>query len=699
MMNRTAAGIFGIIMAAQLCLTPYAGVNVQAAQQEEEQLFEDASESDGSFEDVSDADVQSAENPANEFTENESEVDGFDDGNTESFSAGDDDQTQKEMQELVLNVQDGEDITVKLNTLLAQARDRATDEKPCKVIIPPGNYILTGTLHMYSNIYLYAEGATIKKTSPRKEILLRLGDSQTSEGGYEGYRNITIDGGIWDANYESVENKEESGGFVGFRIGHATNVTIKNATFLNNLKSHFLELAGVKDAEITGCAFRGYWKDYEGGGQECIQLDACMPKIFPGYLPYDGSVCENIVIKDNTFEDVFAGIGSHSMVFDRPYKNITICDNQFANLRKRAIWCLNYQDTVITGNVMSNVGGGIYVRSVYTRNSHTLEGQELSAAGNQYAENILIENNQIAIADPALIDNKQWDGYGIWITGEISQGSAGENKPSEDDDPENTASPAANGVPAGRYIVRGVTAKNNMISGYGDGIKLTWAEDCICRGNTIRLSQNQMYSNTGISVAKGSNIRILYNDMSGGNDYGIYINGTEAAKKICLVYRNTISGFSKDGICALRFAAGGRIERNRVSSNLRNGIFIKYTENSIVNGNYTYKNEGKGILLQGCPSADITDNFSSRNGSNGIEINAESDNSRIQGNICGSNSKSGLCITDSKGISVDGNTFDSNKDYAAEFINSRINSNKDNEFNENGHSDNIRTKNSKISEE
>lgn len=280
MMNRTAAGIFGIIMAAQLCLTPYAGVNVLAAQQEEEQLFEDASESDGSFEDVSDADVQSAENPANEFTENESEVDGFDDGNTESFSAGDDDQTQKEMQELVLNVQDGEDITVKLNTLLAQARDRATDEKPCKVIIPPGNYILTGTLHMYSNIYLYAEGATITKTSPRKEILLRLGDSQTSEGGYDGYRNITIDGGIWDANYESVENKEESGGFVGFRIGHATNVTIKNATFLNNLKSHFLELAGVKDAEITGCAFRGYWKDYEGGGQECIQLDACMPKIF-----------------------------------------------------------------------------------------------------------------------------------------------------------------------------------------------------------------------------------------------------------------------------------------------------------------------------------------------------------------------------------------------------------------------------------
>ena len=54
------------------------------------------------------------------------------------------DQSCENMQELVLNVQDGEDITVKLNTLLAQARDKATDEKQCKVIVPPGNYTLTG---------------------------------------------------------------------------------------------------------------------------------------------------------------------------------------------------------------------------------------------------------------------------------------------------------------------------------------------------------------------------------------------------------------------------------------------------------------------------------------------------------------------------------------------------------------------------
>lgn len=694
MMKRKTAVTFGIIIAAQLCLTPYAGVKVQATELEEGQMFEDSSEDSETFGDVSIPDTQSAEKTEeNEFGDD----DGFSDGDVETFSAEDADQSCENMQELVLNVQDGEDITVKLNTLLAQARDKATDEKQCKVIVPPGNYTLTGTLHMYSNIYLYAEGATITKTSPRKEILLRLGDTKKSAGGYEGYRNITIDGGTWDSNYECVEDKGGPGGFVGFRIGHATNVTVKNVTFLNNLKSHFLELAGVKNAEITGCTFRGYWKEFTGGGQECIQLDACMPRIFPGYLPYDGSVCENIVIKDNTFEDVFAGIGSHSMMFDKPYKNITISNNRFNNLKKRAIWCLNYQDTVVTGNTMTNVGGGVYVRSVYTRNAHTVSGQEVSPEGNQYAENILIADNQITVLEPTVIDGKQWNGYGIWITGEVSLGSAGETIPSEDDDPENTANPTTNGIPAGRYIIRGVTARNNTISGNCDGIKFSLAEDCSCRGNTVRLSDSHTYNNMGISVAKGSNIRVSYNNLSGGNGYGIYAVGTEASQKICRIYGNTVSGFMKDGILASGLAAGSRIEHNRVSTGAANGILVKCIDKSVVDGNYSFKNKARGILLQRCESAMVADNFVSENAINGIELNIRSNHSSVQGNVCGSNKKSGLRIAGSKGISADGNSFRGNRGYAAEFIRSHISSYKGNRFEENGYSNRIHVRNSKIS--
>ena len=272
MMKRKTAVIFGIIIAAQLCLTPYAGVKVQAAELEEGQMFEDSSEDSETFGDVSIPDTQSAEKTEeNEFGDD----DGFSDGDVETFSAEDADQFRENMQELVLNVQDGEDITVKLNTLLAQARDKATDEKQCKVIVPPGNYTLTGTLHMYSNIYLYAEGATITKTSPRKEILLRLGDTKKSAGGYEGYRNITIDGGTWDSNYECVEDKEGPGGFVGFRIGHATNVTVKNV-----IPKH-LEATTAKLEEI-GCEVE------EFGDAVRVRASKRLHRTHVKTLPYPG---------------------------------------------------------------------------------------------------------------------------------------------------------------------------------------------------------------------------------------------------------------------------------------------------------------------------------------------------------------------------------------------------------------------------
>ena len=53
MMKRNTAAIFGIIIAAQLCLTPYAGTKVQAAELEEGQMFEDSSEDTETFEDAS----------------------------------------------------------------------------------------------------------------------------------------------------------------------------------------------------------------------------------------------------------------------------------------------------------------------------------------------------------------------------------------------------------------------------------------------------------------------------------------------------------------------------------------------------------------------------------------------------------------------------------------------------------------------
>ena len=104
-----------------------------------------------------------------------------------------------------LQIREGQDITAPLNTLFLKLKNRATGQTPYKIIIPPGHYKLTGTLCMYSNMYLYAQGATITKTSTTKHLILRLGNTKESAGGYSGYQNIVIDGGTWNYNYQCVK--------------------------------------------------------------------------------------------------------------------------------------------------------------------------------------------------------------------------------------------------------------------------------------------------------------------------------------------------------------------------------------------------------------------------------------------------------------------------------------------------------------
>lgn len=556
-----------------------------------------------------------------QVTNNLAEDDEFGDGEEkEEFSTGDDlADLGGENQVYILEAEEGQDITESLNELLLKAKEVATDTHPCKVVIPQGNYELSGTICTYSNIYLYAEGATIKKISPQKQILLRLGNTQESAGGYEGYRNITIEGGTWDCNYESVEDKEGPGGFVGFRIGHASNVTIKNVTFLNNLKSHFLEFGGIKNASVTGCTFRGYWKGYDDGGQECIQIDSCKDRIFPGYLPYDGSVCEDIEIRNNVFEDVFAGVGSHSMMFDRPYRNITISNNTFKNITKRAVWCLNYVDSIVSDNKMNNVGGGVYVRSVHEKNTHLSDGQNATNKGNQQTENVVVSNNTISVSNTRQTSKGLWRSFGISVTGAVA---AGETE-----------------VPKGTYMVKGITVTGNKITGKGHGIYANYTQNCVFTNNVVNVSRNTEAANLAFSLRKSSNDKLQGNTIRGKNGPGLYINGTSGTKRAHRIYYNTITSNVADGIYARSAAAGLKISKNTVSGNRGNGIVTVSVPQAWLEQNKVTGNQKNGIYIQQCQN---------------IQINK---------NSCSSNKKAGIYILKSTKMTVVQNTLKKNRSY------------------------------------
>lgn len=671
-MKKSMAGILSIIMITNLVSTTGMFLDVKAEssysiqqleketeqiEQEEEQQLNVESEEESETDDFA---VEFSEKiPSQDaFTEPDTiqeEESSFGDGEISAFSAGNleefcesgtetENNVQKQpTDEWILDIQNGEDITSKLNDLLLEVKDEATDENPCKVIIPPGNYELTGTICMYSNIHLYAVGAVIKKTSPRKEIMLRLGNTEKSQGGYGGYCNVTIEGGIWDANYECTENKEQSGGFVGFRIGHASNVIVRNVTFLNNLKSHFLELAGVKHAQITGCTFQGYWEAYDGGGQECIQLDACMPVIFPGYLPYDGSVCEDIIIKNNVFQNVFAGVGSHSMMFDRPYKNITISDNRFVNVKKRAVWCLNYQNSVVKNNIMSNVGGGIYVRSVYPKNTHLTQGQKATNRDNQQSENIIVENNRISVSNPFVTsDGTVWNPFGICVSGA--------------DQPDGSGST----VPRGTYVIRDAKIRNNIICGNGYGIRLILAENCMCSGNSVKLDPAKNFSNMGISAHKCSNILIKGNKLKGGKGPAIYTAGTTGSCKNHVISENIVAACQSEGILADRSGTGVVIEKNSIAHNQKNGIMVSGISKSSVIKNKIWSNIERGIFIQNCPTATVNGNQASKNRKNGIEVNKKSKKTSVTGNASTQNKQAGICISGTDHIWVKKNKINKN---------------------------------------
>ena len=574
--------------------------------------------------DISDA--SSVETSSQEaFTSDEAENEEFSDGDfsDEDFSDGDADEAEADGYRVrTLQIKNGQDITAPLNTLFLKLKDKATARTPYKIIIPPGKYVLTGTLSMYSNMYLYAQGATITKTSTTKHLILRLGNTKESKGGYSGYSSIVIDGGTWDYNYKCVKDKDEPGGFVGFCIGHAQNVVIKNATFLNNLKSHFLEFGGVKNATVTGCTFRGYYKNYVKGGQECIQIDCCTDEdnVFPQYTPYDGSTCEDFLVEGNTFEDVFAGVGTHSMMAGKTYKRIFVRNNTFRNIRKRCIEFLNYEDSAAENNTMINVGLGVDVSAVNKKNTHLTKGYK---GGPDVAADrkIRVTGNTISLANTTSLGGTAWICCGIKVYGYNMEETGGV-------------------IPRGIYSVKGVAVKNNQVSGYGNGISMKLTNAGHVSGNQVKMKKTSAFSNLGIYADDSRGTYVGQNTVSGTANAGIYFGDDvygPGSKRKNYISGNSVTSVGGDGIFLQATGAASRVEKNSVKYSGRSGIHVGY---------------GKVV--------GIYRNSSSLNRDQGIKVEHTKGMIWIRDNQVSSNKKNGILIWKAKISELNQNTLDKN---------------------------------------
>ena len=228
-----------------------------------------------------------------------------------------------------------------------------------RVVLPRGTYKTKGTMHVYSNTWIDLTRGTTFKRAFRSGCMLRNGTTSTKASGYGLSRNIVIQGGMFDANVRAGFKSASS----TIRLGHCRNVLVKGVAFYQ-AKTHMVELSGVRDATVAGCAFKdnGTMRQWS----EAIQIECVSTKkAASGFAPYDYTPCQNIVVERNRFTGVNRGVGNHSAILGRYDNRVLVRGNAFAGLVNEAVDFPAVRHFIITGNRISRCGAGVAVQSTH----------------------------------------------------------------------------------------------------------------------------------------------------------------------------------------------------------------------------------------------------------------------------------------------------------------------------------------------
>lgn len=580
---------------------------------------------------------------ANDSTNNDSET-----NEPETNEPGNTD-VDENVEEIHLNKEDLErNFTYYFNSATRRARDDE-DNRLYKIYIPEGIYNSDDQLKVYKNIHIFMDNVTIVNNS--NYGLIRLGDKSTYDTANEGagfpeygiYSNITIEGG-------TLDNNDFNGAII--RMGHASNITLKNITFKNVTNAHFVEFGAVKDVLVDGCTFQDFKGDFDSKtNYEALQIDALSHDHFGAFNPdNDETPSINVTITNNTFKNLQRGVGTHTGIVNSYFDNFKINNNTFENITGYAIMATNYTNSLIDSNTMTNVGAGIMMRSVenahknfYASNYHN------NSRDKYYFLNNVISNNIINVTRGYKAEYSNVS-YGIQLYGEYLE--------------------KANGtVPKGDFRLSGVWVNDNTINlntvGYG-----IWLQGAIKNA----LNRNKI------------NINILTNKKSGGNGDGIRIlNGTNITVNGNIVRNYTTSGLDGklNGLTANEGSKEIKAYYNEFYISRKHGIYLENTKNNIISGNYLYKSYKDGISLYNTKGTTITNNninITARDGirldksknntitknavktanDDGIDLLSGSNNNKVAGNNINTVKYNGVY-----NISSNENVFDSNKIYTA----------------------------------
>lgn len=597
--------LLSLLLSAMLCVSGWVPAYAEEAVTDEVGFVEESVDSEPECDEVfGDIPVMEADDifqgsvSEPDFSELEAAVEFSSPEETADFSDGSDSSDSTMLQagnevRIELDVQNGTDIAYTLDKALAQAKN--TSNVHYTVIIPPGSYTISSMLHIFSNTTIKADGAVITKQGGVSKILKAGTDTyikQKSTTGYDLFKNIEIDGGVWD--------NQKTGGSA-MKFGHASNITLRNMTVKGNAAgAHLLEVGGVDGLTVENCTFSGYQPSNKYVAQEAIEIECVREGVFSEYGPFNDLPCKNIRITGCVFEDLVSGVGMHNAVYGNYTENVDISGNTFRNIGFQCVKMAHTKNLTIKNNKFQNVTSAVEIEALNNEKAPAVPGQPYTAD-----MNVRISGNEITLA--VVIPASNYACMGISLKGtELTANS--------------------NGVPKGMYKLSGVVIENNTISGYGRGITLENADNCKLLNNTVSFKKSGTKGATkgfGMLIWKDSRNNLVKDcvieDTKDDND-GIRIINTSHNNTIegC-----TVTGGKKYGI-AVRNCNGTRLLKNHVSGRERGGICIDSAKSCQLVSNTVSSNKKYGILL------------------------LKSNISKLEKNVMAGNADAALWVSDSK---------------------------------------------------
>lgn len=481
----------------------------------------------------------------------------------------------------------GKNFSAALNAALYAARSKAKSGKPATVTVSKGYYKLDRTIIVYSNTKLNASGSYFRYYGN----LLRNGfdKNKTAGYGYNSAKNITIKGGEWEQliEYKYAGTLNTSIMHSTFRFAHCKNIKVNNAAFKNNYNCHDVEIAGVKDADISGNNFYNK-KSVNGiqndGGRESVQIDVNTASAMPYFPSYDKTSCRNINIHDNTFKNKFRAIGSHHAVIGNAFSNINVYNNKMDNIAGIAVYAVYWTNSKIYGNTMNNVGFGIDIRSMIN-NPVALNYYNLNKLTYQKSEQVTskfksyIYDNKIKIRDK---DNILTKPCGIRANGDYYSKDNSET-----------------GTKAGVYRIYNVNigvdssgnSKPNTVTGnFAVGIQMNYGVNSTIKNNIINLNSGAFKTSYGVELRGCEGVSVSSNTLKNGKSSsakGIYVyeSPSNTINSTVKITNNNISNFNYAGISVQKTDAAF-VKNNSVKNCAKASLIMKSTVNAQVSGNH-----------------------------------------------------------------------------------------------------------------